>query len=150
MNTVRNVSFAALAAVVLSVGSACGIDAGSILNNAKGSAATAPLGFAVAGSVLKRTSYTKLADRFTKAGIVSGVYAATAGNEGTYKGAAAAALIDIALHEVVECGVNTQAGRIIAGYLPKCATSDVAQEVVCCLAAVAVGRQVEQLVAPKL
>lgn len=141
MNTVRNVSFAALTAVVLSAGSVSGIDFPSMLKNAQTSSATAPLGFAVAGSVLNRNGYAKVGDRCTKAGIVGGSYAVFAGEKGTYKGATVAALTDVVLREALERAANTQAGKT----LPEFVTSDVAQEVVCGLVALAAGYTADQL-----
>lgn len=149
MNTVRNVSFAALTAVVLSAGSACGMDGKSLLNNAQGSPATTPLGFAVAGSILNRTGYAKLGDRCTKAGIVGGVYAVSTGNKGTYRGAVVTALTDVVLREALERAAKTQVGQTVAEYLPEFVTSDVAKEVVCGCAAVVVGYKADQCTSAK-
>lgn len=143
MNTVRNVFFAALTAVVLSAGSVSGMDFPSMLKNAQTSSTTAPLGFAVAGSVLNRNGYAKEGDRCSKAALVAGFYAAT--STGTYKGSTVAAVTDVVLHEAFERVANTQVGQTVAGYLPEFAKSDVAQEVVCGLVAVAAGYKADQL-----
>lgn len=141
MNTVRNVSFAALTAVVLSAGSVCAMDFKAVLKNVQESDATAPFVFAVSGSVLNRNGYAKLGDRCTKAGMVGGSYAVFAGEKGTYKGATVAALTDVVLREALERAANTQAGKT----LPEFVTSDVAQEVVCGLVALAAGYTADQL-----
>ena len=150
MNTVRNVSFAALTAVVLSAGSACGMDAKSILNNVQGSPATAPLGLAFAGSVLKTAGYGEWGNRSAKAGIAGGLYAATAGKTGTYKGAVVAAATHLVLREALDYGLDTKVGKTVGEYLPEGATSDVAKNVACTAFAVAAGYKAEQFISQML
>ena len=143
MNVFRNVSFVALAVVMLFGKNSHA--AHKCFENIGNNTTSAPLGLIMSGSILNKAGYKKIGDRFAKAGMVGSVYVVAFSSDASHKGVGAAVATDLVLHELLARIGNTEIGGSMADRLPDFIKSDVAQDVMCGLAAVAAGHSFDKM-----
>lgn len=141
MNVFRNVSFVALAVVLLFGKNSHA--ANKCFENIGNNKTSAPLGLIMSGSILNKAGYKKIGDRFAKAGMVGGLYGVAFTDSASHKGVGAVVVVDVVLHELLARIGKTEIGESFTDRLPEFIKSDVAQDVLCGLAAVAVGTKVD-------